>query len=209
MKVLTFIFGIILTIGGVICLFRPGAAFLETGYVIAIMLFVYGVIGTISVITKKMRPAFLWATIPALLIGVASLFMPGDANTIHFILIYLIAFWFAMQGISSIYLAVRSRNENPVWVLTLIVGIISIFLGAYAAVHPMFGVFAIGILVGIFLIEAGIDLMVVGTAIGRVESFVKGAGAFAAGAAFNEAQREAEEAAAQQTEESADSDEAE
>ena len=208
MKVVTFIFGILLTIAGIIFLFHPGEAFLSTGYVIAIMLFVYGVIGTINVITKRSRPAFLWASIPALIIGVVSMFLPGDAGTIHIILLFLVAFWFVMQGISSIYLAVRSRESNPVWVLTLIVGIISIFLGAYAAVHPLVGVFAIGILVGIFLIEAGIDLMVIGTTIGRVEAFVRGAEAFAE---FNEAQADADASEAQQPSDSSgsDSDEAE
>lgn len=198
MKVLTFILGILLAILGVICLLNPGTAFLETGYLIAIMLFVYGVFGVISVIARRARPAFLWASIPALIIGIFSLFVPGDRMTIHVILIYLLAFWFIVQGISSMYLSVRSRAFNNMWVLGLIVGIISVFLGTYTALHPLLGVFTIGLLIGIFLIEAGIDLMVIGTTIGRVESFAKGAAAFvneARNVAYEEAAKEASEQA--------------
>lgn len=208
MKVLTFILGILLAIAGVICLLNPGAAFIQTGYVIAIMLFVYGLAGLISVIARRARPAFLWASIPALIIGVISLFVPGDAKTIHVLLIYLLAFWFIVQGISSMYLSVRSRGFNSMWVLGLIVGIISVFLGTYTALHPLLGVFTIGILVGIFLIEAGIDMMVIGTTIGRVESFAKGAAAFV-NEARNAAENAYEEAPAQAQEDAAQTPEAE
>lgn len=199
MKVLSIILGILLTICGVVCLFNPGATFLATGYVFAIMLFVYGIGGIIAVIAKQIRPAFLWAAIPALIIGIVSLFLPSDASTIHVIMLYLLAFWFIIQGIISIYTSVRSRFFNHTWVLGLILGIIAIFLGIYTAVHPMVGVFALGILVGIFLIEAGINMIVMGSALGRFEDAVDNAKEFAAGAreAYNEyeAERNAAEAA--------------
>ena len=108
---------------------------------------------------------------------------------IHVLMIYLLAVWFVLQGISSIYMSVRSRFFNSGWVLGLIVGIISIFLGIYTALHPTVGVLTIGILVGIYLIEAGIDLIIVGAMIGRIEAVAKGARAFVdeAKSAINEA----------------------
>ena len=189
MKVLTIILGVLMAIAGVICLFQPGETFIETGYVIAIMLLVYGVIGIISVIARRSRPAFLWACIPAVIIGVISLFFPSNNVNIHVLMIYLLAVWFVLQGISSIYMSVRSRFFNSGWVLGLIVGIISIFLGIYTALHPTVGVLTIGILVGIYLIEAGIDLIIVGAMIGRIEAVAKGARAFVdeAKSAINEA----------------------
>ncbi len=173
MKVLTIILGILLTIAGVICLFYPGETFLETGYIIAIMLLVYGVVGSIGVIAKKLRPSFLWTTIPAIIIGVVALFLPGDKLFMHALLIYLLAAWFIIQGISSIYMSVRSRFFYRSWPLSLVIGIISVALGVYTALQPALGVLAIGILVGIFLIEAGIDLMVIGATVGRVEGIAK------------------------------------
>ena len=70
----------------------------------------------------------------------------------------------------------------------LIIGILSILVGIYTALHPALGVFTIGILVGIYLIEAGIDLIVVGTTIGRVQHVVDGVASFVddARAAVNE-----------------------
>lgn len=178
MKALTIILGIVLTIGGVICLFYPGETFLETGYIVSIMLLVYGVIGIIGVIAKKVLPSFLWVCIPAIILGVVALFLPGDKMFMHVVLIYLLAVWFIVQGISSIYMSVRSRFFYRSWPLGMVVGIISVALGVYTALHPTVGGLAIGILVGIYLIEAGIDLMVVGATVGRVEGIAKEAAAF-------------------------------
>ncbi len=182
MKVLTIIFGVLMTIAGVICLFRPDVTFLQTGYIIAIMLLVYGIIGIIAVIARRVRPAFLWAAIPATIIGVVSLFFPSDEMNIHAVLVYLLAAWFILQGIISIYMSIRTRRINRAWVLGLIVGIISIFLGIYTAVHPIVGALTIGILVGIYMIEAGIDLILVGSLIGRLEAAAESAEEFVAGA---------------------------
>lgn len=192
MKVLTIILGVLLAICGVICLTSPEATFVETGYVVAIMLLVYGVIGIIGVIARRVRPSFLWACIPAIIIGVISLFFPSDKMNIHIVLVYLLAVWFILQGISSIYMAVRVRFFDRGWFLGLIVGILSICLGVYTALHPTLGAFTIGVLVGIYMIEAGIDLIVIGAMIGRVESVAKGAQAVVDGAkeAFNEAYNE-------------------
>ena len=53
MLILSVILGILLMCGGFQCLFHPAAAFLETGYFIAILLFVYGIIGIANVIRKR------------------------------------------------------------------------------------------------------------------------------------------------------------
>lgn len=201
MKVLTIILGILLTICGVICLTSPGATFIETGYVVAIMLLVYGVVGIIAVIAKRAWPSFLWACIPAVIIGVFALFFPSDKVNIHIILVYLLAVWFVLQGISSIYMSVRYRFFNRGWFLGLIMGILSILVGVYTALHPTLGALTIGILVGIYMIEAGIDLIIVGATIGRVESAAQGAQEIVSQArdavneAYAEAERQAQEAA--------------
>lgn len=192
MKVLTIILGVLLAICGVVCLTSPEATFIETGYVVAIMLLVYGVIGVIAVIARRVRPSFLWAAIPAIIIGVISLFFPSDKMNIHIVLVYLLAVWFVLQGISSMYMSIRVRYFDRGWFLGLLLGILSICLGVYTALHPTLGAFTIGVLVGIYLIEAGMDLIVIGAMIGRVESVAKGAQAVVDGAreAFNEAYNE-------------------
>lgn len=205
MKALTIILGILLTICGVICLTSPGATFIETGYVVAIMLLVYGVVGIIAVIAKRAWPSFLWACIPAVIIGVFALFFPSDKVNIHIILVYLLAVWFVLQGISSIYMSVRYRFFNRGWFLGLIMGILSILVGVYTALHPTLGALTIGILVGIYMIEAGIDLIIVGATIGRVESAAQGAQEFVSQArdAVNEAYNEAVSEAERQAQEAA------
>ena len=213
MKVLTIILGALLIIAGVICMFSPGETFLATGIIIGIMLFVYGIIGTIGVIAKRISTLMLFATIPALIIGIIALVRPGSTFVIDAFMIYLFAAWFVVQGIMNIVVSVRSRYFTRGWGWGLALGIISTILGIYCFIHPELSALAIGILVGLFLIEAGIDLIVLAATAGRIEGTINRLGKVGeelgsemrAAAADAEARaQDAQETAAQAAEETTD-----
>ena len=181
MKVLTTIFGIILAIFGVVCIFSPTQTFIATGYVLAILLLVYGIIGIINVIRKFLSPITLFASIPAVIIGAIALFRPGSAGAFDGLLLYLFSAWFVVHGIIDIVVACRSRLFNRGWFWGLIMGIIEIVVGGYSFAHPQVSAIAIGTLVGIYLIEAGISMIVLAftarnieDAIDRVSQAVQG-----------------------------------
>ena len=169
MKVITIILGVILTILGIVCFFSPGETFLATGYFLAILLLVYGIIGIINVIRKFSSPITLFASIPAVIIGAIALFRPGSAGAFDALILYLFAAWFVVEGIVNIVVSIKTRFINRGWVLGLITGIIAVILGAYSFAHPSVSAIAIGVLVGIYLVEAGITLIVIGTTIRNIE----------------------------------------
>ena len=78
-------------------------------------------------------------------------------------LIYLMAGWFLLQGIVDIFLSFRQkkRGEGKGWIWTMILGILGLLVGIYSFVHPLFAAFTIGILVGIYFIESGINMVVI------------------------------------------------
>ena len=172
MRVLTIIFGVILAILGVVCCFSPEQTFLATGYVLAILLLVYGIIGIINVIRKLSSPITLFASIPAVIIGALALFRPGSAGAFDALILYLFAAWFVIEGIVSIIVSIRSRIINRGWVLGLIFGIIAVIVGAYSFAHPSVSAIAIGILVGIYLIETGISMIVLAFTVRNIEDAV-------------------------------------
>ena len=53
MKIFTMMFGILLAVCGFSCMFTPIMTFLETGWFLMILLFVYGIMGIIKAVTQK------------------------------------------------------------------------------------------------------------------------------------------------------------
>ena len=173
MKVLSYIMGAILIIGGIASLFNPENTFFATGYMMAILLLVYGIIGILNVILKKIRPIFLLSSIPATIIGIIAIIRPGTTIVFDAFMIYLFAAWFIIQGITTIIMSVQLRRQIRGWGYALAIGIISTIVGIYAFIYPAISVIAIGIMIGMFLIETGIDLIVLTAAVSAAEKVIR------------------------------------
>ena len=170
MKILTVIFGAILVICGVVCMFSPAETFMATGYWLAILLLVYGIIGIINVIRKFSSPITLFASIPAVIIGAIALFRPGSAQQFDALILYLVAAWFVVRGIVDFVVAIRTRFFTGGWVWRLIFGILEVIVGAYSFAHPQVAAIAIGVLVGIYMIEVGISMIVIAATARNIEN---------------------------------------
>lgn len=165
MLVLTIILGIILMMGGISCLFSPAETFIAAGFIIMILLLVYGIVGVIRVIRKVSHPIELIPAIFAIIIGIICIFYPGTTLVVDSFIAILFSAWFIVQGIISIYVSVKSRKESGAWVCGLILGIIACIMGIVSLINPIISVVAIGIMIGIYLIEAGLSMIVLATAI--------------------------------------------
>lgn len=162
MGVLAIIVGIILAIGGVACMFTPIVTFLAAGYIICIALFVFGVFGLIYAITRKSGAATYIVAILAIIVGIVCLANPGGSLVISDIILILVAVFLLVSGIFACATAVSVRKENKKWWLGLIAGIIGIVVGIICIVSPFAEVLALGILIGLLILAAGIELIAIG-----------------------------------------------
>ena len=169
MAVLSIIVGAILTVGGIICFFTPFATFMAAGYIIGIMLFIYGIIALIRSIQKRAGvPAYITSAL-AIFVGFLAVFRPGGTLVIDILILVFIAIWFIVQGATSIYISIKRRKELPGWGFGLASGIFGLAAGVLSFIFPQVEMFAVGILMAIFLIEAGISLITVGSIYGDIE----------------------------------------
>ena len=169
MAVLSIIVGAILTVGGIICFFTPFATFMAAGYIIGIMLFIYGIIALIRSIQKRAGvPAYITSAL-AIFVGFLAVFRPGGTLVIDMLILVFIAIWFIVQGATSIYISIKRRKELPGWGFGLASGIFGLAAGVLSFIFPQVEMFAVGILIAIFLIEAGISLITVGSIYGDIE----------------------------------------
>lgn len=169
MAVLSIIVGAIITVGGIICFFTPFATFMAAGYIIGIMLFIYGIIALIRSIQKRAGvPAYITSAL-AIFVGFLAVFRPGGTLVIDMLILVFIAIWFIVQGATSIYISIKRRKELTGWGFGLASGIFGLAAGVLSFIFPQVEMFAVGILMAIFLIEAGISLITVGSIYGDIE----------------------------------------
>lgn len=166
MTILSIIFGVLMIIGGVSCMFTPLATFLSTGYYFAILLLVYGVVGIIRFFKKMAGGLELVVSILAVVVGLIAMFRPGQTLIFDGMILYFIAAWLLIQGVTTIVLSIQARNERSGWFWGVIAGILGVIAGVYSFAHPVLTAVTAGVLIGLYFIEVGIDMIALGCAIG-------------------------------------------
>lgn len=163
MSVLMIILGIIMVIGGVVCLFTPVVTSFGVMYFFMILLFTIGIVFLIESIAYRRFLDFIFAVI-SLCAGGFILFSPNMSFITETILLYITAAWLIIRGILGIINAFRFRKSigSAMFALALIVSILVVGAGIYSYIHPLFIAGFIGVLASCFFIVEGIDLVVAG-----------------------------------------------
>ena len=163
MKILTIILGVRMAICGISCICTPVMTFLEAGYFLVILLLVYGVAAVVKAIVQKQYGMSVLFGILSVILGIIIMVVPGLKLMTDGMLIYIMAVWFLMQGVVSIFMSFRQKKlaQGSGWIGTLILGILGVLLGLYSLVHPMLLALTFGVLVGAYFIECGINMIVI------------------------------------------------
>ena len=151
MTVLFIILGVLMVMCGFSCMFTPLLTYINTEYIIAILVMVFGIFGIIKGISaKRFGPGFVFSIISAIF-GILVVCLPN-----------MLAAWIVLEGIVTIItsVAVSRLAGGGMWILQLIIGILAVIIGGYTFVHPLVLVVSIGILIGIFFVETGITMIV-------------------------------------------------
>ena len=169
MGVLSTILGVILIVGGVACMFTPFATFLSAGFMIAIMMFVYGIFGVVRFFQKESGVLELIASILAIIVGVVAIIRPGKTLVIDDLLLIMVSVWLLVKGVINIIVSIQSRDQIKGWGWGIAAGVLSIIAGILSFAHPMITALTVGILMGLFFVESGIDMIVFGSAMNFLE----------------------------------------
>lgn len=165
MRVLSIIFGILMTIFGIVFMFTPLVTVLGLNIYIIILIAVYGVFGIITSISNKSFGVGFVFSILSVLFAVLIFFFPYLIAITDTLIIYFAAGWMLVQGIVSIIVAIQSKGDSTskMWIFELIIGILGVLVGIYSFFHPiLFGItlaWLIGILIGVFFIQSGISMI--------------------------------------------------
>ena len=163
MSVLFVILGVLLIIGGISCIFTPLATLLAAGYIIGILLLVFGVIGIVRDIQEKGDVLEWILHILSIIVGIIAIVRPGGTLVIDGLLIFFLAAFFLVMGVIQLVMAFKTKATNKGWFWNLIVGILAVIVGIICFVYPNIAAITVGVLIGIFFVEIGISLIALGT----------------------------------------------
>jgi uncharacterized membrane protein HdeD (DUF308 family) len=169
MTVLTIIAGICLIITGVAVFFTPVETFFAVGLFLAILFMVYGIFGIIKAFQGRSNIWEILLDILAIIVGVACIFKPGAALKFDTVLLYIIAAWFLVEGIFTIIMSIRTKAFNFMWFFGVLIGILSIILAIVSLFNPLFEASVLGVIIGFYFIESGLDMILLGSITGSLK----------------------------------------
>ncbi len=169
MSIISIILGVILIAGGVFCMFTPFATFLSAGYMLAIMLFIYGIFGIVRFFQKEAGVLELIASILAIVVGVIAIVRPGGILVMDSFVLNMVSAWLLVKGLINIIVSIQGRDEIKGWGWGVAAGVLSIVAGVLSFLHPGITALTVGIMMGVVFVENGIDMIVLGTALGSAD----------------------------------------
>lgn len=111
--------------------------------------------------------------VAGIIAGIITFAWPGITALV---LLWLIAFWALVTGIMEIVAAIRLRRELQGEWLLILSGALSVVFGILLMVWPASGALALIVLIGIYALIFGVDLIVLGLRLRRVHGSVAGVG---------------------------------
>ncbi|MCQ2559574.1 MAG: DUF308 domain-containing protein [Clostridia bacterium] len=172
MRFFPIILGILLLLGGVFCLFNGDKVFEACSWLLGLVVFLSGV-GWLAVYSEanKRRQNFRqfngWALaggILAIIIGLGIVLIDRIGQSWELFLAVFLGVWAFLFGIILILLAFKLKKifyfnyyhgKSGFWLFILILGILSVLMGAYGGIHPELVKEVTGMVIGILMLIAG------------------------------------------------------
>ena len=175
-RFLVILMGLLMVVGGVYCLFTPVTTFLTTGYIVGVIIFC-DAIGNIAAWFNAKKYVeisgwYLANAIISLIFGIIIMLSIGMQFAVDMFIVYAVAVWVIMTGISRISMAIRMKQlmnklpkifNNKKWLGILLFGILMVLFGILCAFKPIVLSSVLGVLIAWFIIFAGASLITLGS----------------------------------------------
>lgn len=170
MRLMSIVVGAVLITGGFYLVFSPGLSFLNVGWIAGILLLFAGVSGIVEYFaTRKlniMTKKDLAITSVAAALGIFMIINQTAQLVTTVVATYLFGVWIIMSGLSYVYSAIERKRLGFSWGWMMGIGVVEILVGIYAFFNPMFSAVAISLLIGFYIILAGLGFIVLGLMLG-------------------------------------------
>ncbi len=161
------IIGVLMILGGISLLATPILNFIGAGYFIIILFFFWGIFGIIQGISEQRYDKNFFFSVLSLILGIIGVAVPSIAEMNNSILLYIAGGWFLIHGVMSVIDAIGSKKKGAdtfTWVIGILLGVLELIMAIYSIAHPAILAVSIGLLIGFYYIESGLNLIAQGKA---------------------------------------------
>ena len=175
-RFLVILMGLLMVIGGVYCLFTPVTTFLATGYVVGVIIFCDAIGNIVAWVNAKtyveVSGWYLANAIISLIFGIVVIVSLRMQIAVDMFIVYAIAIWVIILGISRISLAIRMKKlieklpkvfKNNKWGYVLALGILMVIFGLLCMIRPVVLSSMLGVFIALIMIFAGASLITLGS----------------------------------------------
>lgn len=181
MRIVTIIAGMISVISGIWCLANPGETFFSLAFVLGIVMLFSGVSGIFAYLSMRIEKdngTSGWILADGMLSVILSLLVLSNQLVTDAVIPLFFGMWVMFSGIMRIAAALaikgmgkvkervrgkaKSKARSKSWGWMFALGIISVLAGVYSFINPVAAGLAIVMLVGIFFILQGVNILAIG-----------------------------------------------
>lgn len=166
MRILTIATGIMMMLTSVWCFAVPGAVYAAIAFILGSVMVFAGLSGAFAYFFAHERsvgaPWILAESILTFLLGCLVLM---NQLAIDAVIPMFFGMWVLFSGVLRIMASFALRKaENRLWILVLVFGLLSTVVGIYAFFNPAMAALAIVLLIGIFFLMQGVNVLTFGIA---------------------------------------------
>jgi uncharacterized membrane protein HdeD (DUF308 family) len=161
--------GAVLVVLGIAALVFPVLAGVAAAVLFGWILIVIGVAGVVSALSTRPHVHLGWSLVSSILALVAGLIVAFFPLAGAMTLVFVVAAWLVLDGISSLMIGLdlRRRGRHP-WRWQIVSAVVDWLLAILAlSLGPVGGAVLIGFVVGVDLIMGGVALFALGRSMGR------------------------------------------
>ncbi len=166
MRILTIISGVFLILTGLWCFANQGVAFAALAFVLGIIMLINGIIGIVAFTKIKEKQGGLeWTLSEAMLSTVLGCIVLSNQLATDLIIIMFFGMWIMFSGCNRIVGALVLKKQGHVaWNWTMGLGVLSFLAGTYSFFNSTLAGLTLGILIGIFFLIQGCNVLTLGVA---------------------------------------------
>ena len=168
--------GLFILIGGVFCLFAPQTTYMQTGYVIGVLMLFHAVGNIVAWFDAKKYDEisgwYLVGAIISFIFAILILSTPLMQGAINVVILYMVIAWFIVMGSMGIVFAFKLKelkNKLPDvfkgsrWIVVLIASILLVIFAVICMFNPATMSGMLGTFIALSFIFTGANLITVGS----------------------------------------------
>ena len=168
MRILTILGGVLMLMTSAFCFMNPGQTFLVLAFIIGLVMAINGVIHTVTYMIGRgfhnKGDNNGWILTEALITAVLGMLILCNQLVVDAAIPMVFGIWVTMSGILRIEASthINKEKKSSNFKVTFALGLLTALVGVFGFINPMAGWFSMPILLGLFLLMQGVNILELG-----------------------------------------------